>query len=235
MRYLKMTLPAIILVVVLIVALRLYPEMAKSCQERENAAAEASSGMEESTAAEASSGMEESTAAEVSSGMEEITVAEASSAEAEETSAVSETALTNTAPDFELKDEYGMDGSLSDHFGKPIVVNFWATWCPYCVQELPLFEKYYQQYSEDIDFIIVDLADGHRETISMAKEYAAGNGYSFPLYFDTTGGSMYAYGITGIPVTLFIDSDGNLMTQHVGAIDEDTLVRNIQALGIDVQ
>ena len=70
---------------------------------------------------------------------------------------------------------------------------------------------------------------------AMAKEYAAGNGYSFPVYFDTTGGSMYAYGITGIPVTLFIDSDGNLVTQHVGAIDEDTLVRNIKSLGIDVQ
>lgn len=229
MRYLKMTLPAIILVVVLIVALRLYPDMAKSYQERENAAAEEQ--ISEETSADVKSQPEN----EEQSAEENITAepsdSEENVAEAEQTESTS----TNTAPDFELKDEFGMDGSLSDHFGKPIVVNFWATWCPYCVQELPLFEKYYQQYSEDIDFIIVDLADGHRETISMAKEYAAGNGYSFPLYFDTTGGSMYAYGITGIPVTLFIDSDGNLMTQHVGAIDEDTLVRNIQALGIDVQ
>ena len=125
---------------------------------------------------------------------------------------------------------YEPTNGIVEFHGKPIVVNFWATWCPYCVQELPLFDEYAREYSGDIDFMIVDLADGYRETIEMAKKYVADYGYSFPVYFDTTGGSMYAYGITGIPVTLFIDSDGNLMTQHVGAIDEDTLLRNIQAL-----
>ncbi len=210
MRYLKMTLPALILIAVLVVALVIYPDMAKSYQERESEAAAAEQSEEQNAEAEAHPDEDASVAVE------------------EQTS--EESVLTNTAPDFEIRDAYGMNGKLSNHFGKPIVVNFWATWCPYCVQELPLFDEYAREYSGDIDFMIVDLADGNRETIEMAKKYVADYGYSFPVYFDTTGGSMYVYGITGIPVTLFIDSDGNLMTQHVGAIDEDTLLRNIQAL-----
>ena len=266
MRYLKMTLPALILIAVLVIALVIYPDMAKSYQERENAAAqqseakstetEAQSNAEISTAAESQPDEEASAADEeqaseespgaadeqseagsqdsaAASGTEEVSAAEESGSE--EASAAAESVLTNTAPDFEIKDAYGMNGKLSNHFGKPIVVNFWATWCPFCVQELPLFDKYAREYSGDIDFMIVDLADGYRETIEMAKKYVADYGYSFPVYFDTTGGSMYAYGITGIPVTLFIDSDGNLMTQYVGAIDEDTLLRNIQALGDNLQ
>ena len=252
MRYLKMTLPALILIAVLVIALVIYPDMAKSYQERESAAAQQSEA--KSTETEAQSNTEVSAAAEsqseVSTEAESQPVEEAGAADeqseagsqdsaaaggSEEASAAAESVLTNTAPDFEIKDAYGMNGKLSNHFGKPIVVNFWATWCPFCVQELPLFDKYAREYSGDIDFMIVDLADGYRETIEMAKKYVADYGYSFPVYFDTTGGSMYAYGITGIPVTLFIDSDGNLMTQHVGAIDEDTLLRNIQALGGNLQ
>ena len=252
MRYLKMTLPALILIAVLVIALVIYPDMAKSYQERESAAAQQSEA--KSTETEAQSNTEVSAAAEsqseVSTEAESQPVEEAGAADeqseagsqdssaaggSEEASAAAESVLTNTAPDFEIKDAYGMNGKLSNHFGKPIVVNFWATWCPFCVQELPLFDKYAREYSGDIDFMIVDLADGYRETIEMAKKYVADYGYSFPVYFDTTGGSMYAYGITGIPVTLFIDSDGNLMTQHVGAIDEDTLLRNIQALGDNLQ
>ena len=233
MRYLKMTLPAIILIAVLVIALVIYPDMAKSYQERESAAAQQSEA--KSTETEAQSNTEVSAAAEsqseVSTEAESQPVEEAGASDeqseagsqdsaaaggSEEASAAAESVLTNTAPDFEIKDAYGMNGKLSNHFGKPIVVNFWATWCPFCVQELPLFDKYAKEYSGDIDFMIVDLADGYRETIEMAKKYVADYGYSFPVYFDTTGGSMYAYGITGIPVTLFIDSDGNLMTQQIG-------------------
>ena len=254
MRYLKMTLPALILIAVLVVALVIYPDMAKSYQERESEAAAAEQSEEQNAETEAHSDEERSSeeslstaesAAEEESISENEQTSEVSAADeqsedgsqdsaaadvSEEASAAAESVLTNTAPDFEIRDAYGMNGKLSNHFGKPIVVNFWATWCPYCVQELPLFDEYAREYSGDIDFMIVDLADGYRETIEMAKKYVADYGYSFPVYFDTTGGSMYAYGITGIPVTLFIDSDGNLMTQHVGAIDEDTLLRNIQAL-----
>ena len=183
MKYLKMTLPALILVVVLIVALVIYPDMAKSYQEKQNAAAAAEQSEEQN--------------AEEQSSEESLSTAESSAEE--------KSVLINTAPDFEVRDSFGINGRLSDHFGKPIVVNFWATWCPYCVQELPIFDEY-------------------------AKKYIDEYGYSFPVYYDATGGSTRAYSITGIPVTLFIDRDGNLMTQHVGAIDEGTLLRNIQAL-----
>jgi len=134
------------------------------------------------------------------------------------------------APDFEVIDANGETVKLSDHYGKPIIVNFWATWCGYCVKELPAFEKCASEYGDEVKFMMVDLADGSSETVEGAKEFIESKGYTFPVYFDTEFSAAEAYSVTGIPLTVFIDSSGNLIQKHVGAMNEETLTGYIDQL-----
>lgn len=138
--------------------------------------------------------------------------------------------VEEAAADFTVQDADGKDISLSDFKGKPVVLNFWASWCPPCQAEMPDYEKMYQQYSpEGVVFMMVNLTGG-RETADTAKRFLSDNHYTFPAYFDTEFSAADAYGISGIPDSIFIDRDGNVMEFHEGIIDEATLEDNIEKL-----
>ena len=133
----------------------------------------------------------------------------------------------NAAPDFTV---YAADGSkvkLSDFLGKPVVLNFWASWCPPCKSEMPHFNSVYAEVKDDVVFMMVDLTDGSRETQERGQAYIDEQGFSFPIYFDLDLDAGNAYGITSIPTTVFIDAAGNVVTGYQGAIDEDTLRASI--------
>ena len=132
-----------------------------------------------------------------------------------------------TAPDFTVTDTDGQTVRLSDMVGKPVVINFWATWCYYCKEEMPDFNTMYEKYGDDVVFMMVNMTDGVQETEETAKAYISDKGYSFPVYFDTALDATYAYNITGLPATFFIDNEGNLIARAVGAINEDTLENGI--------
>ena len=134
------------------------------------------------------------------------------------------------APDFTMIDNDGNSVKLSDFEGKPIVLNFWASWCPPCKEEMPYFDKMYGEIGEEIQFVMVSLADGMRETIENGKAYIAENGYTFPVYFDVTNESSLLYGIRSIPMTIFLDAEGCLVAYVRGAIDEATLLEGIGML-----
>lgn len=127
------------------------------------------------------------------------------------------------APDFTVQNRSGETVALSDYFGKPIVINFWATWCGPCKSELPAFDALNKEYSEDVHFLMVNLTDGQRETIEGVEEFLTENGYTFPVYFDTEYIASYTYGAYSIPLSIFIDKDGNVVNSHVGAMSEETL------------
>ena len=93
--------------------------------------------------------------------------------------------LKYPAIDFEVVNESGEKVKLSSYFGKPIVVNFWATWCGPCRAEIPEFIEAYQKYGEDVEFLMVNLTDGQTDTVESVKEFVTENKYEFPLYFDT--------------------------------------------------
>ena len=131
--------------------------------------------------------------------------------------------------DFTVLDEKGNEVKLSDFAGKPIVVNFWATWCTYCVREMPDFQTAYEKYP-DVQFVMVNVTDGYYETIDSAKQFVEEQGFTFPVFFDTESSAVIAYGITAYPHSLFIDANGNLVAQARGMIDLEILEEGISMI-----
>lgn len=135
----------------------------------------------------------------------------------------------NAAPDFTVLDDEGNEVKLSDYKGKPVVLNFWATWCYYCKLEMPDFNEACQKYP-DVQFLMVNATDGVQETMSSAKEYVRQENYQFDIFFDTTLEAVSAYYVTGFPSTFFIDQDGNLVTRGNGMLDRETLEKGIKMI-----
>lgn len=135
-----------------------------------------------------------------------------------------------TAPDFTMTNASGEEVKLSDFFDKPVVLNFWASWCGPCKSEMPHFEDAYQKYGEDINFVIVNLTDGTRETVENASDFIEEQGYTFPLYFDTNTEGAMTYGTYSIPVTYFIGADGVPVAQANGALDAATLQKGLDMI-----
>lgn len=131
-----------------------------------------------------------------------------------------------TTTDFTVTDKNGNKVNLSDFFGKPIVVNFWATWCSPCTSEMPHFEEAYKTYGGEVTFLMINVGDGYDE----AYEYASDKGYTFPVLHDTDYSASYAYGVSSIPMTLFINKNGELVNSRIGMLNKATLESNIEKI-----
>lgn len=134
------------------------------------------------------------------------------------------------APDFTVYDREGNTVRLSDFRGKPVVLNFWASWCGPCKKEMPDFEEIYKEYGEDIHFVMVNLTDGAQETMKTATTFLDGSGYTFPVYYDKDTDAAYTYQVYGIPVTYFINAEGHLIAQGSSALDAETIKRGIEMI-----
>lgn len=141
----------------------------------------------------------------------------------EEPTEVTENNEVIEAFDFTVLDNSGNEVSLFDFKGKPIVVNFWATWCGYCTEEFPYFENMYLKYKDDVEFLMVNLTDGQGETVESARDYISENGYTFPVYYDTSLEAATIYEAYSIPLTVVIDKNANVTEYHLGAITEEKL------------
>ena len=135
-----------------------------------------------------------------------------------------------TAPDFTVYDREGNIVRLSDFHGKPVVLNFWASWCGPCKSEMPDFEEVYKEYGEEIHFVMINLTDGDRETMDTATTFLDNSGYTFPVYYDKDYDASYTYQVYGIPVTYFINAEGHLIAQGTSALDSETIIRGIEMI-----
>ena len=136
---------------------------------------------------------------------------------------------TGSAPNFAVLDKEGNAVQLSDFAGKPVVLNFWATWCGYCKVEMPDFDQAYKEYP-DVVFMMIDATDGMYETREKADAYVKEQGFSFPVYYDVSSLAQNAYVISGYPTTVFINAQGDVVAKEVGMISYETLIAGIKLI-----
>ena len=136
-------------------------------------------------------------------------------------------AAGHPAPDFTLtRFDTGTDASLSDWQGKPIVLNFWATWCGPCRAEMPALQAAYDQYGGDL--LVVGVEQGEENTVvgTFLDEF----GITFPILLDTQMTVGRDYRILGLPTTFFIDSQGVIRRVHAGQLNSAILAAGIEEI-----
>ncbi|WP_336774945.1 TlpA family protein disulfide reductase [Paenibacillus sp. MMO-58] len=136
-------------------------------------------------------------------------------------------AAKEPAIDFTLKDLDGKEVTLSGLKGKPVYINFWATWCKWCDKEMPALEKVYEDYKDKgLVVLSVDVGEEHGE---VAK-YIAEKQYHFPVVLDSDKSVTYAYGIKSIPVSILVNESGNVVYRKVGHMTEEEMRAAIDPL-----
>jgi len=136
--------------------------------------------------------------------------------------------IGSAAPDIELIDMNRNKIELSDMRGSVVFVNFWATWCESCVNEMPSIEALFGQMSGNKKFRLVTIL--FRDDESRALSYMKGNGYNFPVFLNPDGSAARKFGITGVPETFIIDKKGILRDKVIGPAEWDS-PNVVEALG----
>ncbi|MDR3575135.1 MAG: TlpA disulfide reductase family protein [Anaerolineaceae bacterium] len=136
----------------------------------------------------------------------------------------------NPMPDFDLTSLDNSDIHISQYLGKPVIVNFWASWCVPCKQEMPLLERYYQ--AQNGQLIIVGI--NNQESVDIARPFVLENHISFPILMDLQGKIRDQFMIRGFPTSLFINSKGVYIAEHIGTLDEESLKSYLQLIGVKI-
>lgn len=123
------------------------------------------------------------------------------------------------APDFTLKDLDGNTVTLSSLRGKKVILNFWATTCPYCKIEMPALNQFIKSHKDDTVLLAIDLG----ESPSKVKQYLEGKGYEFTVLLDTDLSTIYDYQVQFIPMSYFIDKNGIIRAISNGAMTYDEI------------
>nr|WP_291578242.1 TlpA disulfide reductase family protein [Clostridium sp. UBA6640] len=136
------------------------------------------------------------------------------------------------AVDFIVYDKDNNEVKLSEYKGKKaVVVNFWASWCSPCKYEMPYFQEATNKYNNgDLEILMINVTDGMRETKESAEGFMEREGYNMNVMFDIDLDAANKYQLNGIPRTIFIDKEGNIVYDHVGIMDEEMLNENINKI-----
>ena len=132
------------------------------------------------------------------------------------------------APDFELQALTGEMVSLSDFNGKPILINFWATWCPPCIQEMPLLQEISDIYAEELVVLAVNGGDSMEQIRAFAEAYE----YSLMFLADPENALSLEYSVRGFPTSFFIDAEGLVQGTYIGMMDENIITYYLGKIGV---
>ena len=134
-----------------------------------------------------------------------------------------------SAPEITLTNNLGQTHSLSDFAGKTVVLNFWASWCPPCREEMPDFETVYKETganSEEVIFMMINGTFG-QETKADADSYYAENGFTFPYYYDSEAEAANTYTVSAFPTTIIVTSEGELFSIQPGMLPDADALRGL--------
>lgn len=159
---------------------------------------------------------------------EKETVKTAETAKKTETAAANEKEDTTSkveyvAPDFELKTLEGKTVHLSDYVGKKVILNFWATWCPHCKEEMPHMQKVYEEYkNQDVEILAVNVTNKDKGKESVAQ-FVKKQGLTFEVLLDEEGYASSTYQVLTLPTTYMIDTKGNMVDIIEGPMNEASM------------
>lgn len=131
-------------------------------------------------------------------------------------------------PELVLENLNGEAIDIAGLFGKPLIINFWATWCPPCKEEMPLLQDFSQANQESISVIGINAM----ELKTVVKEYVQANEITFTILLDNDGQGQETYRILGLPTTYFVDKDGILRAQHIGILNIELLDKYGNMIGL---
>ena len=127
-------------------------------------------------------------------------------------------------PDFELADQYGVTHRLSDCRGKVVFLNFWATWCPYCIKEMSDIQALYETYGEDVAvFGVAAPGKGSETDEEGIRAFLEEHGWTYPTLMDPGDSVAKTYGVTSLPTTFLFAKDGTVFGYVPGAMRADQM------------
>ncbi len=132
--------------------------------------------------------------------------------------------VEGTRVDFTYESFEGGELQFADLTGNPTVVNFFASWCPTCIAELPDFERVSQAFAGEVEFLGLSVQDDPQLSLDLLAE----TGVTFPVGLDTPGNVFSQFGGLGMPTTVFIDGEGQVIDVHTGVLTEEALTEAIQ-------
>ena len=118
-------------------------------------------------------------------------------------------------------------GAVGD--GRVTVINVWATWCPYCVDEMQDFQRLYDKYGSDVQFVMLDAANSSRE-VAQAHDYVEEQDFTFPVYYDMSGKVQRYFAVRGYPTTIVIGADGQILANNAGRINAQSFDKGLSSL-----
>jgi len=131
---------------------------------------------------------------------------------------------TPFTPEFTVLNNEGEEVSISDYKGKKVIINFWASWCPPCIREMPEFQALHNELDpEETILLAINLTDGQRETKTLANNFLAENNLDLNVLYDTQGNAFYEFNVTSIPQTFFLDEDGIVQYTIMGMTNKTVL------------
>ncbi|SDJ34130.1 redoxin domain-containing protein [Salimicrobium halophilum] len=132
------------------------------------------------------------------------------------------------APDFTLQTLGGEEVSLSDYRGTPVIINFWATWCPPCRAEMPDMEEMYQK-EDDLKILAVNMTETESSRNAVSQFVGEFN-LSFPILLDRNTDVSGLYEVGPVPTSVFVDREGKVQSVILGAMNKDLMKQRLEEM-----